>query len=46
MNAPDAPYRPVLTDAARPSTFEVEATDDVQVPVETVRRKSGRDLQT
>ena len=28
MNAPDAPYRPVLTDAARPSTFEVEATDE------------------
>ena len=23
-----APYRPVLTDAARPSTFEVEAVDE------------------
>jgi FdhD protein len=28
MNAPDAPYRPVLTDAARPSTFEVRAVDE------------------
>jgi FdhD protein len=28
MNAPDAPYRPVLTDAARPSTFEVHAVDE------------------
>ena len=28
MNAPNAPYRPVLTDAARPSTFEVSAVDE------------------
>ena len=28
MNAPNAPYRPVLTDAARPSTFEVHAIDE------------------
>ena len=28
MNAPDAPYRPVLTDAARPATFEVHAVDE------------------
>jgi FdhD protein len=28
MNAPDAPYRPALTDAARPSTFEVRAVDE------------------
>jgi FdhD protein len=28
MNAPDIPYRPVLTDAARPSTFAVVAIDE------------------
>jgi len=28
MNARSAPYRPVLTDAARPATFDVDATDE------------------
>ena len=28
MNAPNTPYRPVLTNAARPSTFVVEAVDE------------------
>ena len=28
MNAPDIPYRPILTDAARPSTFTVRAVDE------------------
>ena len=28
MNARNAPYRPVLTDAARPATFDVPATDE------------------
>jgi FdhD protein len=28
MNAPNTPYRPVLTDAARPSTFNVAAVDE------------------
>ena len=28
MNAPAMPYRPVLTDAARPSTFTVQAVDE------------------
>ncbi len=28
MNAPDLPYRPVLTDAARPATFDVNAVDE------------------
>ena len=28
MNAPNVPYRPLLTDAARPSTFEVRAVDE------------------
>jgi FdhD protein len=28
MNAPNAPYRPVLSDAARPATFEVHAIDE------------------
>src|SRR5438094_4435561 len=28
MNAPDIPYRPLLTDAARPSTFTVDAVDE------------------
>ena len=28
MNAPNSPYRPLLTDAARPATFEVAAVDE------------------
>src|SRR5258706_11872643 len=28
MNAPNTPYRPVLTNAARPSTFSVRAIDE------------------
>ena len=28
MNDPNAPYRPVLSDAARPATFEVHAVDE------------------
>jgi FdhD protein len=28
VNAPLAPYRPILTDAARPSTYDVEAEDE------------------
>ncbi len=28
MNAPDAPYRPLLTQNARPATFDVTATDE------------------
>ena len=28
MNAPNTPYRPMLTDAARPSTFNVAAIDE------------------
>jgi FdhD protein len=28
MNAPNSPYRPLLTDAARPATFEVPAVDE------------------
>jgi len=28
VNAPNTPYRPLLTDAARPSTFTVRATDE------------------
>ena len=28
MNAPNAPYRPVLSDAARPSTFDVLSLDE------------------
>jgi FdhD protein len=28
MNAPDIPYRPLLTNAARPSTFNVRAVDE------------------
>ena len=28
MNAPDIPYRPLLSDAARPSTFTVDAVDE------------------
>ena len=35
MNAPNEPYRPVLTTAARPSTFVVQATDESGQPRET-----------
>src|SRR6266571_8641878 len=28
MNAPNTPYRPILTDAARPSTFNVRSVDE------------------
>ena len=28
MNAPDLPYRPLLTDAARPATFDVPSVDE------------------
>ena len=28
MNAPLAPYRPILSDAARPSTYDVPAVDE------------------
>jgi len=35
MNAPDAPYRPSLTNAARPATFNVEATDETGAARET-----------
>jgi len=35
MNAPDAPYRPLLTDAARPSTFTVTAVDETGAARET-----------
>jgi FdhD protein len=28
LNAPNTPYRPILTDAARPSTFNVAAVDE------------------
>ena len=28
MNAPNTPYRPLLTDAARPATFDVAAIDE------------------
>jgi FdhD protein len=28
VNAPNSPYRPLLTDAARPATFEVAAVDE------------------
>jgi len=28
VNAPNSPYRPLLTDAARPATFEVSAVDE------------------
>src|SRR5438270_6808604 len=36
MNAPNSPYRPLLTDAARPSTFDVDAVDEQGEP-RTVR---------
>ncbi len=35
MNAPDVPYRPVLTNAARPSTFNVHAVDETGAIRET-----------
>ncbi len=35
MNAPNAPYRPVLTAAARPATFAVRAVDENGEPRET-----------
>ena len=35
MNAPNAPYRPALTDAARPATFQVRALDETGAPRET-----------
>jgi FdhD protein len=35
VNAPNAPYRPVLTDAARPATFAVRAIDENGEPRET-----------
>ena len=35
MNAPNAPYRPVLSDAARPSTFGVKAVDETGATRET-----------
>jgi FdhD protein len=35
MNAPNTPYRPVLTDAARPATFTVCAVDENGEPRET-----------
>ena len=35
MNAPNTPYRPVLTNAARPATFNVEARDETGAVRET-----------
>jgi FdhD protein len=35
MNAPNTPYRPLLTDAARPSTFSVRAVDETGAPRDT-----------
>jgi len=35
MNAPNTPYRPVLTNAARPSTFAVRAVDETGAVRET-----------
>ena len=35
MNAPDIPYRPLLTNAARPSTFSVTAIDETGAARET-----------
>jgi len=35
MNAPDTPYRPLLTNAARPATFTVNAVDETGAPRET-----------
>src|SRR5438105_14541675 len=28
MNAPNSPYRPLLSDAGRPATFDVDAVDE------------------
>src|ERR1700751_1117228 len=35
MNAPNEPYRPILTDAARPATFTVSALDESGAARET-----------
>jgi FdhD protein len=35
MNAPNEPYRPILTDAARPATFTVRAVDESGEPRDT-----------
>jgi hypothetical protein len=35
MNAPNTPYRPLLSDAARPSTFNVIAIDESGTPRDT-----------
>jgi FdhD protein len=35
MNAPNTPYRPILTDAARPATFNVRAIDENGAPRDT-----------
>jgi FdhD protein len=35
LNAPNSPYRPALTDAARPATFTVRAVDESGEPRET-----------
>jgi FdhD protein len=35
MNAPNEPYRPILTDAARPATFNVRAVDESGEPRDT-----------
>ena len=35
MNAPNTPYRPILTDAARPATFNVRAVDENGSPRDT-----------
>ncbi len=35
MNAPNTPYRPLLTSAARPSTFTVRAVDETGAPRDT-----------
>ncbi len=35
MNAPNVPYRPVLSNAARPATFNVIAIDETGAPRET-----------
>jgi FdhD protein len=35
MNAPDIPYRPLLTNAARPSTFNVRAVDETGAVCDT-----------
>jgi len=35
MNAPNTPYRPILTDAARPATFNVRAVDESGAPRDT-----------